>query len=371
VSLVLALVGLAVLIILHELGHFAVAKAVGMRVERASLFFPPMLFKVRRGETEYGIGAIPLGGYVKITGMNPHEIEGLEPDVAARAYYTQPAWKRVAVIFAGPAVNFLIAFAIFWVLLLAGATGAENTMSYLAPSVTTLVPASNVAEIEKAAPAYGVLKLGDRILAVDGHGGSVAQITRTIAADSCAGPLTAGCTGRAPLSLTVLRAGRRVTLSVTPRYDPKAKRMLVGFGFGLASKHFGPLAAATTAGAEMWNITEQTITNIGDAFTSSKARHQISSIVGVTQVAQEAVANGAQYGLVILGFISLSLAVINLFPFLPLDGGHILWAVGEKVRGKRISAAAMVRFSTVPLVLLGFLVFSGLSNDISRLSSGT
>jgi regulator of sigma E protease len=370
VSLLLALVGLAVLIVLHELGHFAVAKAVGMRVERASLFFPPMLFKVRRGETEYGIGAIPLGGYVKITGMNPQEIDGLEPDVAARAYYNQPAWKRVAVIFAGPAVNFLIAFLIFWVLLLAGSTGAENTLGYLAPSVPTLVPTTKVAEIEKTAPADGVLRLGDKILAVDGHGGSVAQITRTIAADTCVGAQTSGCTGRAPLALTVLRAGRRVTLTVRPRYDATAKRMLVGFGFGLVSKSFGPIGAASTAVAEMWNITEQTVTNIGHAFTSSKARHQISSIVGVTQVAQEAVANGAQYGLVILGFISLSLAVINLFPFLPLDGGHILWAVGEKIRGRRISAAAMIRFSTVPLVLLGFLVFSGLSNDISRLSSG-
>ena len=89
VSLFLALLGLALLIVLHELGHFAVAKAVGMRVERACLFFPPLLFKVRRGETEYGIGAIPLGGYVKITGMNPQEIDGLEPEVAARAYYNQ------------------------------------------------------------------------------------------------------------------------------------------------------------------------------------------------------------------------------------------------------------------------------------------
>jgi regulator of sigma E protease len=368
VSLVLALVGLAVLIVLHELGHFAVAKAVGMRVERACLFFPPLLFKVRRGETEYGIGAIPLGGYVKITGMNPQEIAGLEPDVAARAYYNQPAWKRVAVIVAGPVVNLVIAFAIFWVLLFSGSTGADVTLSNLAPSVTTLVPAAKVAEIEKAAPAYGVLKLGDQITAVDGRRGSVAQITRAIGADACAGPQTAGCVASAPLTITVLRGGRPVDLTVRPRYDATAKRMLVGFGFGYTAKSFGPLAAAGTAGSEMWNITEQTVTNIGRAFTSSKVRHQLSSIVGVTQDAQEAVANGAQYGLVVLGFISLSLAVINLFPFLPLDGGHILWAVAEKLRRRRISATTMVRFSTVPFVLLGFLVLSGLSNDISNLT---
>ena len=108
VSYVLAFLGFAALIILHEAGHFTAAKAVGMRVERFSLFFGPMLVKFRRGETEYGIGPIPLGGYVKITGMNPNE--EIPPDVVPRAYYNQPVWKRVVVILAGPAVNLLIAF---------------------------------------------------------------------------------------------------------------------------------------------------------------------------------------------------------------------------------------------------------------------
>jgi regulator of sigma E protease len=371
VSLFLALVGLALLIVLHELGHFAVAKAVGMRVERASLFFPPMLFKVRRGETEYGIGAIPLGGYVKITGMNPQEIEGLEPAIAARAYYNQPAWKRIAVIFAGPAVNFLIAFAIFWVLLLSGSTGAATTLSNLAPSVVTLAATPGVDAVETGTPAAGALKPGDKILAVNGRQASVAEITAALGHDTCVAGQKAGCLGRAPVALTLLRAGHRLTVSVRPRYNPSLKRMLLGFQFAVHAKPFGPVAAAGTAVSEMWNITEQTVSNIGHAFTSSKVRHQLSSIVGVTQGAQEAVADGASVGLVIIGFISLSLAVINLFPFLPLDGGHILWSLAEKVRGKRVSAAAMIRFSTVPLVLLFFLVLSGLSNDISRLSSGT
>ena len=116
-SYVLAFLGFAALIILHEAGHFMAAKAVGMRVERFSLFFGPMLWKFRRGETEYGIGAIPLGGYVKITGMNPNE--ELPPEVVARAYYNQPVWKRIVVILAGSGVNLLIAFVIIWALFLA------------------------------------------------------------------------------------------------------------------------------------------------------------------------------------------------------------------------------------------------------------
>src|SRR6201985_2021836 len=109
-SYFLAFLGFAALIILHEAGHFAAAKAVGMRVERFALFFPPLIAKVRRGETEYGIGAIPLGGYVRITGMNP--TEDIPPDVAHRAYYRQPVWKRIVVIGAGPAGNIVLAFVV-------------------------------------------------------------------------------------------------------------------------------------------------------------------------------------------------------------------------------------------------------------------
>src|SRR5215218_6979221 len=116
-SFLLAFLGFAALIILHELGHFAAAKAVGMRVERFSLFFPPLIARHKRGETEYAIGAIPLGGYVKITGMNP--AEEIPPAVAHRAYYRQPVWKRIVVISAGPAVNIVLAFLILWVLFLA------------------------------------------------------------------------------------------------------------------------------------------------------------------------------------------------------------------------------------------------------------
>ena len=113
-SWVLTFIGFSALIVLHELGHFAAAKAVGMRVERFALFFPPMLVKIRRGETEYGIGAVPLGGYVKITGMNPRE--ELAPEVAERGYFRQAVWKRIVVILAGPAMNVLVAFTILWLL---------------------------------------------------------------------------------------------------------------------------------------------------------------------------------------------------------------------------------------------------------------
>ncbi len=169
------------------------------------------------------------------------------------------------------------------------------------------------------------------------------------------------------MRLTVRRAGRKLTLSVYPRYSAKEHRMLVGFGFGIAAKSFGVFSAAGAALSEMWHTTTQTLTGFVHALTSSKARKQISSIVGITKDAHETVVAGPGVALVFLGFLSLILAVINLFPFLPLDGGHILWSLAEKVRGKRISLLAMYRYSSVGIILLLFLVANGIGNDIGRL----
>jgi regulator of sigma E protease len=118
----------------------------------------------------------------------------------------------------------------------------------------------------------------------------------------------------------------------------------------------------------MWTATTRLVSSIGHAFTSEKVRHEFHSIVGITQVAHESVSAGAGYAIIVLGFISLVLGVINMFPFLPLDGGHVLWSLAEKVRGRRVSLASMYRFSSVGIILLVFLVLNGLSNDISRLA---
>jgi regulator of sigma E protease len=367
VSWILTILGIVALIVLHELGHFAAAKAVGMRVERFSLFFPPTIARIRRGETEYAIGAIPAGGYVKITGMSPEEVAGLPPEVARRAYYEQAPWKRIVVILAGPGVNIVIAFVIFWAILFSGNLNGATALGNLDPSVQTLVATTSVQEVAPHEPADGVLRKGDRIIAVEGRPATVASAEARINAHRCAGALVNGCRATTPVHLTIRRAGRDLALTVYPRYSKEVGRMLVGFDFGAASKPFGVLAAAGASLSEMWHVTTATLTGFVHALTSSKARKQISSIVGITQDAHETVAAGAGYGLVFLGFLSLILAVINLFPFLPLDGGHIVWSLAEKLRGRRISLLAMYRYSSVGIVLLVFLVVNGVTNDITRL----
>src|SRR5205807_1280347 len=159
-------------------GHFVAAKAVGMRVERFSLFFGPMPIKRRWGETEYGIGIIPLGGYVRITGMNPNE--ELAPEVAPRAYYNQPVWKRVVTIAAGPFVNILIAFLIAWGLL-------------YSQGQQVVAPTKHVAAVVKGTPAATFMKPGDQIVSVDGVAGSTQALRNQIIAHRCAGAQTDGC----------------------------------------------------------------------------------------------------------------------------------------------------------------------------------
>jgi len=144
--------------------------------------------------------------------------------------------------------------------------------------------------------------------------------------------------------------------------------MLLGFAFAPQVRSVGVLSAVGGSLGTMWTTTEQTMTGLAKALTSSKTRGELRSIVGITEVTQQAVAVGAGRAMVVVGFVSLVLGVINLFPFLPLDGGHVLWAAAEKLRGRRISVAAMWRFSSVGIVLLAFLVINGLSNDIGRLT---
>jgi regulator of sigma E protease len=349
-SYLLAFLGFAALIILHETGHFLAAKAVGMRVERFSLFFGPMLWKVRRGETEYGIAAIPLGGYVKITGMNPRE--ELAPEVVPRAYYNQPVWKRIVVILAGPGVNLLIAFAIVWALFLANGE---------------TVATSRVAVVGKSTPAAGKLRPGDRIVSVDGATGSTDAMRKQLATHRCAGPQVNGCVAATPARLVVRRDGRLLTFEIRPKYSASAHRPLVGFEFDSAQQPVGPAHAASLTVTGLWTVTKQTVSVIARIFEPEE-RKQLNGVVGGYTVTQESFATSTTLALQVLALISLSLAVINLFPFLPLDGGHVFWALAEKVRGRRIPFEVMERAGVVGFALILLLFVIGLSNDISTLS---
>jgi regulator of sigma E protease len=355
-SYVLAFLGFAALIILHEAGHFTAAKAVGMRVERFSLFFGPMLVRFRRGETEYGIGPIPLGGYVKITGMNPNE--DIPPKARERAYYNQKVWKRVVVILAGPAVNLIIAFGIFAAVFLSqGQMVTRGGQPVYSHRVQTLVP-----------PASQYLKSGDQIVAVDGRRNlSVPQITDEISRHHCAVTPVEGCRTTTPARIQVRRGRTLLTFTIYPRYSAAAKKVRVGFAFPVLTQPVGVATAASESVTTMWYVTKETVSRIVQIF-KPQDRRQLHGVVGSYTIVQQSFASSTTLALEVLGLISLSLAIVNLFPFLPLDGGHVFWAVAEKVRGRRIPFSIMERAGVVGFALILVLFVIGFSNDITTLT---
>ncbi|HVW48379.1 MAG TPA: site-2 protease family protein [Solirubrobacterales bacterium] len=357
-SWVYVFLGFCALIILHEAGHFAAAKATGMRVESFFLFFGPKIWSFKRGETEYGIKCIPLGGYVKINGMNPEE--EMPPGEEHRAYYRQKVWKRIVVVAAGPAVNIALAFVIFFLVFKIGGLGEYQ------PKVGEVMPKT---------PAAKVLQPGDEIVAVDGRSfrdlepeQRIERMGKLVAAHRCAGEQKEGCVAKTPVELTIRRDGRLQTISVRPRYSEEAKKVLVGFGYADA---FSPISASEAV-SRSGDVMSEVITRTGSVFAGifeSENRKEISSVVGISDVGHEAVDAGWRQAFLLLGLVSLSLGLINLLPILPLDGGHIFWAIVEKLRGgKPVSMRVMERAAIVGFALVLMIFFVGLSNDIGKIT---
>jgi regulator of sigma E protease len=394
-SFFVAILGLAFLILIHEAGHFYTALAVGMRPRKFYIGFPPPLVRVRRRGIEYGIGTIPLGGYVKIPGMHrpaardldfrlqhamsqaPELVTPLEAvkrplergdydgaraalgdleqalreagqptdvltDVrdalAPDAYWRQRAWRKVLVIFAGPGTNLLFAIIIFAVLFMSGGGKATTTVDQVLPTR----PAAHMG-----------LRSGDRVLAIDGKRVEApSDITRTIS----------GSHGRA-LILLVRRDGRTLTLGPT---RPRMSNGVYQLGFKLRGKSLSPPAALEESIRVTGLVSRDIVSSLGH-LVHKQGRQDISSPVGIVQGSSEAVDQGAQSYLWVLGLISLSLALLNLLPLLPLDGGHIFFSLIEAIRGRAVAREVYERVSAIGIALVLLLFFIGLTNDVGRI----
>jgi len=405
-SFAIAIAGLAFLIVIHEAGHFFVARAVSMRPRKFYLFFPPALWKTTRNGIEYGIGAIPLGGYVKIPGMHrpaagdlaahlhaavqeapelerPVEqaaaaldaeryddaraalaelraalareevsepaahraekgIADIEDALSGDAYWRAPVWKRVAVIVAGPGVNLVFAVALLAVVFALG------------------VPVANTVEsVNPGSPAAAAgLQPGDRILEVNGN-----EIT-PILTERIPARITG--TEARDVALVVERDGERVTLQPT-RTEEIDGAYRLGFVLARTEESFGPVESTEYALRETWAITTATGSALVRIVTGS-GRDEIASPVGIVQVSSESIGIDYRLYLRLLAIISLSLALLNLLPLLPLDGGHIAFSLAEAIRGRAIPRVAYERASLIGILLVLMLFALGLSNDIGRLS---
>jgi regulator of sigma E protease len=396
-SIFVAIIGLAFLILIHEAGHFFSALAVGMRPRKFYIGFPPPLAKVRRRGIEYGIGTIPLGGYVKIPGMHrpaardldfrlqhamsrvPGLVRPLEAvkrplaggdyeaartaldeledalraanqptdvltDVrdalAPDAYWRQRAWKKVLVIFAGPGTNALFAIVVFAILFMIGGGKATTTVS----DVVAGTPAARMG-----------LHSGDRILAIDGQRVEPRDIPRIISRSRGRG-----------VTLLVRRDGRTVTLGPA---RPEKTNGIYRLGFVLKGKGLSAPAAAKESVLLTGRVSRDIVTSLGH-LVQKQGREDISSPVGIVQGSSAAVDQGVQSYLWVLGLISLSLALLNLLPLLPLDGGHIFFSLLEAMRGRAVAREVYERVSAIGIALVLMLFFIGLSNDVGRIGGG-
>jgi regulator of sigma E protease len=402
VNIFIAIIGLSLLVLVHEAGHFFSARAVGMSPRRFYIGFPPALAKVKRKGIEYGIGAVPLGGYVKIPGMHrpapsdlttffgpaleeapqlvapidrikrkldEGDMEGargqlpalaealqhvdvsrmarrsaekglneLADGLGADAYWRQRTWKKVLVIFAGPGTNLLFAVIIFATLFVVGSGGYR-----LGFSMET--NAAVVHDVRADHPAAKIgLRPGDRILRINGQPVQDVSEVPDLIQQSKGGEVT----------LVVRRKGNAEPIRlgpVRPRHEPRLS-----------------VPQATWQSVKLTGVITKEIGASLSRLVRGN-RKEVSSPVGIVEGSSEALAQGAQTYLWVLGLLSLSLALLNLLPFLPLDGGHIVFSLIEGIRGRAVGREVYERASAIGIAVVLLLFFIGLSNDIGNLGN--
>jgi regulator of sigma E protease len=269
-------------------------------------------------------------------------LEDVDDGLSDDAYWRAPVWKRVAVIVAGPATNLVFAVVILAAVFIIGV-----------PVDTT----RRIESVDAGTPAAAIgLRAGDEIVAIDG---------RPVGPDEIAMRIRA--TEGAPVTLAVRRAGEVVMLTGRPRQIEGVYRL--GFQLGAVYERSNPWEATTLAADRTWLVTKAIGSSLGRIVTG-EGRDEVSSPVGIVQASSQAADIGYREYLGLLALISLSLALLNLLPFLPLDGGHIAFSLAEAVRGRAIPREAYERASMVGIVLVLFLFFLGLTNDIDRIRGG-
>ncbi len=380
-DLLVVIAALVVIIMVHELGHLLAAKAGGMKVTEYFLGFGPRLWSMRRGETEYGVKALPLGGYVRIPGMT--NLEEVDPEDEARSYRQQPFRYRLLVAVAGSAMHFLMAFVLLWVLLAFVGTGNPNEVQIQGLEAVSGAPG----------PAQvGGVRPGDIVVSVDGKrvGGDVNTLTDTVSAHP-----------NQPVTVVVERDGRPVTLTVIPADGRRATERgivapsgtspfgIIGVSLGEPTETMAAFPALGSAVTGLVHYSWASVVGVAHLFTpgsiaarfhqasSAKAANQaaangtrVESVVGAVRTATQAAQAGVGDLLAILVSLNLFLGVFNLFPMLPLDGGHVAIAVYEKIRtGRRRLAyhadvAKMMPFTWLMLLFIGVLFATALVTDV-------
>ena len=340
-TVIVALLGLIFLIVIHELGHMLTAKALGVRVPEFGVGFGPPLVKKKIGKTVYSFRIILLGGFAKMAGMG----DGAE---GPGTYYAKAAWRRTLIILAGPAANVVAA-----VLILACVYMFQGVITDVKPVVSAVERGSMAQEVG--------IKAGDRVVGLDGS-----RIKTWSGFER-------EMSGRKPgeqVSVSVVRDGSRRTFEGELGADPEDKnRALVGVRPKVETTTYGPVKSVGLAVQRCGEITVKLGAFVGQLVTGEKDLYKnVTGPVGIASVGSTAVNQG--FFLPLLALISLNLALFNLLPILPLDGGHLFFIAAEKVLGRPVSEQTMGKIAAFGLVLVLALFLFATYADLSKLFTG-
>ena len=340
----IALIAFGLLIAFHELGHMWVAKRMGMRVDRFSIGFGPSLFSWRRGETEYVLSALPLGGYVKIAGMSPED--EIDPDDTA-SYANKPAWKRLLVIAAGPFANYLIAF-VLGIGLLMSSNREYDFHSTKIGAIDAGMPA------EKAG-----LRIGDTI---DSVGGTVVTEWAPMRAAIAA---AAKANAEAPIPVGITRGTEKLTLQVVAKDGV--------FGIAPTERSIPPESFPSAVVDSAHNAYAQsalTATTIYSWIVGSQ-KVTLSGPIGIVDFTAKQAKKGLSSFLETVWSISISIGFFNLLPIPALDGGRVTLLMYELVARRRVNRRVEDIALVVGIIaLIGLMVFASYGDIMARIRPG-
>lgn len=362
-NIILFFVILVVLILSHEFGHFIVAKKSGIRVDEFGFGFPPKLFSIKKGETEYSFNAIPFGGFVKIFGETPDE-ESLSGPDSKRSFINKPKLIQAAVLIAGVVFNLLLA----WLLLSVGFMAGMPTSVEGAPRGTVVQNVSlTVVNVLPSSPAEAAgLQVGDRVISLREGDSFIADLSPESVQEFIS--------TRPGQEITVEYERAREISSLT--VIPKEGLIEEGPAIGIAMDMVGILKlrvprALLEGAAVTASLTAATavalVTLLRDAFIGQADVSALTGPIGIVGIVGDAYQFGIVYLLSFTAFISINLAIINLIPFPALDGGRLLFLLIERIKGSPIRPYIANALNTIGFFLLILLMLVVTYHDIVKL----
>jgi regulator of sigma E protease len=341
---------LGILIFVHEFGHFIVARRLGVGVTRFSFGFGPKLVGIRRGETEYRISAVPLGGYVKLVGES--EGEDVSPEQRERSFLLKPVWVKMAVVLAGPLGNLLFAVLAFWVLFLGG-------VPTLTAKIGDVLPESPAAEAG--------LRKGDVVVRIDGKAVEAWE-------DLASGIRESGA--ERPVHLVVRRDGEEFPVTVVPElregttiFGEKDFEPRIGIAAGqeIVHRDLSPGEAFVQGVKETGRLVYLTALTVVKLVMRVIPSSGLGGPILIAQIAGEQAQQGLQSFLYFLGLLSVNLGILNLLPIPILDGGHLVFFAIEGLRRKPLSPQVRLLAQQVGLAIILMLTMLVFYNDIARI----